>query len=492
MQKRNAGQIVPGAGRWLLALAVFGAALSDPARGAENKSSIYAPAAARPQAAANPISLRSGPHLFLDEFLIESSSNIHRRVNTPRRDPAIPNPIVTGKEDGCFQPYMTVLRDPASGRFRLWYGAHTEDFNSGRSHLGYLESADGIRWIRPHQVLADPAPIQFGVSILDEGPHYPNAAQRYKYGWWYDGGLRLAASPDGLRWTALSPQVVVAHNHDINSLFWDPLRKRYVATVSCYITGPTWSGQRRVTQQTTSADWRHWREPWFVLTPNDRLDQGETQFYAMDGFITRGEWLIGMVKVLRDDLKADSPPDPRDAYGIGYTTLAWSRDGEHWTRDREPFFERAAQKTAWDHSHAWIDEQVPMGEEVYLYYGGYRRGHKVNRFVERQIGLVKIKRDRYVAREAGASGGSFRTPLVTLEGDAMTLNIDARNGEARVQVLAPDGRPIPGYAEKDCAAIHGDVLAAPVRWARPWSALKGKPVRLEFFLKQARLYAFEL
>ena len=35
-----------------------------------------------------------------------------------------------------------------------------------------------------------------------------------------------------------------------------------------------------------------------------------------------------MVKVLRDDLKADSPPDPPDAYGIGYTTLAWSQDGD--------------------------------------------------------------------------------------------------------------------------------------------------------------------
>ena len=122
-----------------------------------------------------------------------------------------------------------------------------------------------------------------------------------------------------------------------------------------------------------------------------------------------------MVKVLRDDLKADQPPEPRDAYGIGYTTLAWTRDGEHWTRDREKFFDRHPQHGAWDHAHAWIDEQVPVGDEVYLYYGGYKSGHKVNRFEERQIGLVKMKRDRYVAREAGADGGSFRTPLVQFE-----------------------------------------------------------------------------
>jgi hypothetical protein len=484
---------IPGhfalAGPWLLSLIVC--VLTEPTalHGAENKSAIYLPS--EPSASA-PIRLRPGPHLFLDEALLASSSNVTRRVNVPSRDPLIPNPLVTGKEDGCFQPYMTVLRDPRTGRFRLWYGARTADFNPGRSRLGYLESADGIRWLRPHRVLPDPAPIQFGVSIVDEGPEFPNPAQRFKYAWWYDGGLRVAASPDGLSWKALSAGVVLAHNHDINSLYWDPLRKLYIATISCSLAGPAWSGQRRVTQQSTSTDLLHWREPWLVLTPNDRLDQGETQFYAMDGYLRRGGLLIGMVKVLRDDLKADSPPNPPDAYGLGYTTLAWSHDGEHWVRDREPFFDRAPQRDAWDHAHAWIDEQVPVGDAVYLYYGGYRHGHKVNRFEERQIGLVTMKRDRYVAREAGPSGGSFKTPVVILNAEAMTLNAEAQAGEVRVQVLGTDGRPMPGFAATDCGPLRGDVLAAPVRWARRLSALGNTPVRLEFFLKNARLYAFEL
>ena len=60
------------------------------------------------------------------------------------------------------------------------------------------------------------------------------------------------------------------------------------------------------------------------------------------------------------------------------------------------------------------------------------------------------------------------------------MNTDAPAGEVRVQVLAPDGRPIPGFAKTDCQMVHGDVLAAPVRRARPLSALAGKPVRLEF------------
>jgi hypothetical protein len=237
----------------------------------------------------------------------------------------------------------------------------------------------------------------------------------------------------------------------------DPLQ-RYVATISCFSTGPSWSGQRRVTQQSTSTNLLDWCEPWFVLTPDDRLDEGQTQFYAMDGYLRRGDLLIGMVKVLRDDLKADSPPDPPDAYGIGYTTLAWSHDGERWVRDRATFFDRAPQRSAWDHAHAWIDEQVPVGDEVWLYYGGYQRGHKVNRFEERQIGLLKMKRDRYVARESGPSGGSFRTPLVIVAADAMTLTVDARAEEVQVEAFV-GGHRCPASLEPT-ARRSGDVLEA--------------------------------
>ncbi len=34
--------------------------------------------------------------------------------------------VVTGYEDGCFQPYITVVRDPATRRFRMWYGVPAE------------------------------------------------------------------------------------------------------------------------------------------------------------------------------------------------------------------------------------------------------------------------------------------------------------------------------------------------------------------------------
>ena len=36
----------------------------------------------------------------------------------------------------------------------------------------FMESEDGIHWIRPHRVLDDPASINFGSSVIDEGPNF--------------------------------------------------------------------------------------------------------------------------------------------------------------------------------------------------------------------------------------------------------------------------------------------------------------------------------
>ena len=53
----------------------------------------------------------------------------------------LPEPIVNSAEDKTYQPYVTVLRDPDTRRFRMWYNAKSAE----RSHIGYMESDDGIR-----------------------------------------------------------------------------------------------------------------------------------------------------------------------------------------------------------------------------------------------------------------------------------------------------------------------------------------------------------
>jgi hypothetical protein len=166
----------------------------------------------------------------------------------------------------------------------------------------------------------------------------------------------------------------------------------------------------------------HWEKPWRIIVPDER-DQGHMEFYSLGGVHARGSLLIGFVRVLRDDLPCDAggPPD-----GLGYTTLTWSRDGRNWTRDHEMFIDRNLKSGTWDHAMAWGSSAIQIGDELFIYYGGYARGHKVEPAKERQIGLARMPVDRYVSRDAGTNGGTLLTPPFALNGRRLIVNADIR------------------------------------------------------------------
>ncbi len=446
------------------------------------------------QPKAKALELETGPHLFLDDYLIAEQSFLNRTVNQPQK---LPEPIITGGKNGddVFQPYMSVLRDPDTGRYRIWYGTPE---NVSQSHIGYLESEDGIHWIRPHRVLDDPGTIRFGVTVLDRGVEFPDSEQRYLYAYYLKDGLRLATSADGLEWKTLTDTSVLRHNHDINDLYWDPIRKHYVSVFSVWRENPEWGGDKqRLPHQSVSADLINWEKPWMIIAPKvgAPIEVGEMQFYSMSGIIQRGDLLIGLVKVLRDDLNAtpgksavDMGDMDRKAAGLGYTVLAWTRDGRTWQRDHEPFLPNDPIPGSWDHAMVWGDEQIIVGDETFLYYGGYARGHKVARFDERQIGLARMPRDRYVAREADLNWGHLITRSVILKGQAMTVNAKVV-GEMRLRLLNQKGEPLAGY---EWIEIKGDRIDYPISWKKSIQSLKGKAVRLEFQMRNAQLFGFDL
>jgi hypothetical protein len=61
-----------------------------------------------------------------------------------------------------------------------------------------------------------------------------------------------------------------------------------------------------------------------------------------------------------------------------------------------------------------------------------------------------------------------------------------------VQVVGADGQPIKGLSFNDCKPLTADHVAAPVQWETAVADWGEQPVRLEFSLKNARLYGFEL
>ena len=177
---------------------------------------------------------------------------------------------------------------------------------------------------------------------------------------------------------------------DITDPFWDPINRRNGAFVKMPSASDREFGAQsrtvrdglgiRLTALTTSGDFVHWTRPRRVFVP-DEQDQGVTEFYGAE-VLSRGDILIALVRVLRDDLAAD--PDG-SVEGVGYTAIATSRDGKSWQRHRDVFLDRCPVAGSFDHAFAWVYATLEWQDLVYLYYAAYDEGHKVGR---RSIGLA--------------------------------------------------------------------------------------------------------
>ena len=66
-------------------------------------------------------------------------------------------------------------------------------------------------------------------------------------------------------------------------------------------------------------------------------------------------------------------------------------------------------------------------------------------------------------------------------------------GALRIGLLDEQGRPIPGRGTEDCRAITGDHSQAMIQWAdsADVSTWAGRPIKLQFDLKDADVFAFQ-
>ena len=467
------------------------------------------------------IKLMPGSQLFIDDYLIEASMNLTRTTHQPQ---TLPNPILAKDETWHEMPlfYQQVLRDPDSGLFRMWYNVrnNTPDF---WTCFAYAESDDGIHWRRPRLGLVEvngskanniywkPNGIAFGLMLVDDGKQVADPNRRFKmayslYGGKTAGGIHVAFSPDGIRFTVYDQNPVLAdedwddsrgryHDYtdtgDIMDGCWDPFRKRYLMAVEVRSApedryqGKNFADKEffRLVAQSVSDDFIHWSVPARTMV-SDPNEAGLWEFYGMKPQV-RGNLYLGFVRILRDDVNAD-PDGP--GWGIGWTELSTSRDGENWTRYREPFLDRNPQPGTFDHAHAWVGDCVTVGDKEFIYYCGYAEGHKVG---TRQNGLGFLRKDGFVSRDAGTLLGHLRTPVIIFDGAGLTVNAEVE-GELRVRILDPDGKSLAGFGWDDCQPIRGDSVRHPVQWSGNLADLKDTPIRLEFALRKAKLYAFDL
>jgi hypothetical protein len=485
--------------RDFLALAAAGATSTARLRGPQLS---IAAVAADPVA---PLSIGPGPQLVLDEDLFERFDRVERTTEVPQR---LPGPVLDSRTFGVTQPYLTVLRDPECKKFRAWYNHGPE--------IWHAESDDGTLWRSPQVVWA--LPRGYGCSLVDDGPATNDPSRRFKLANWQatrskedtpedDAGMWVGFSPDGLRWTGSTHNPVLKTwpegpgrftRHGVGDtvdVFVDPIRKRYGAMPKVHaLESDGWPAApkagrafRRLVGVTHSADFERWTTPDRALVP-DEQDDGLLEFYGVGGVHARGRLLIGFARILRDDLPCN-PNGPVD--GIGYSALVTSLDGIRWRRFRQPFLDRNPAPASWDHAMCWMSAVVPVGDTLHLYYGGYARGHKVAPQTERQIGMATIPVDRYAGVQA-RDQGSVTTRPFRFAGTDLSVNYRSEQGELTVRLLDERGEAIAGFDHADCRPVRGDQISTPVRWTEPLGEQIGKIVQIEFRLRRATLYAFDV
>ena len=451
-----------------------------------------------------PLRIGAGPHLLVDDWFVAESEKLARTTTQPKRRDA---PLIEGRPDqGDRIAPGAVMHDPESGLFRMW---NWKAGDSVRSELVHRASDSPSRWPEAGETVF--SFDGFGSKLIDAAPYCGDELRRFRLGYFnYEApmGTYVAFSPDGIDWQPYEANPVLpfypigspqwaAGVGDITDPFWDPINRRNGAFVKMPSASDREFGAQsrtvrdglgiRLTALTTSGDFVHWTRPRRVFVP-DEQDQGVTEFYGAE-VLSRGDILIALVRVLRDDLAAD--PDG-SVEGVGYTAIATSRDGKSWQRHRDVFLDRCPVAGSFDHAFAWVYATLEWQDLVYLYYAAYDEGHKVGR---RSIGLATLPRDRFVALESSSSTeGRLVTPLLIhtcrqIEG--LWLNADARGGELRRRrYVGADVSSREGLSFDDCKVISSDSLSHRIEFAGKMNRLRGQPFRLELALRNAAIYSF--
>ena len=470
--------------------------------------------------------------ILADEQLIEQSDNAVRRLCPIEKRP---EPVIVPSEpwegfgsDGRVTSlqdpfYGVVLRDPEDDVFRCWYNAYDRTVNRQNlppfadqgSSCCLAISTDGLEWEKfplrrvMHNGSLENNIIRFAqqatpdTSVLAEQawnviPYSaPDSEDRYAATLYtqyddpiYPKGITMCFSPNGVDWRAQFPPVLPLDG-DCHSLSADPAGKGYVLTSRshqhgrlCKRWGRPW---KRHIALSRSRDLIHWTAMETVLEA-DEQDSEDTQLYLMY-IIPYGHAYLGQLLVMRtDDMTLEEQ-------------LVLSRDLHQWQRvgDRRPILVRGPEGS-WDSKHVALTNNIPHpeGDKIRFWYAGKNTPHYQAGYGA--LGTGMLRRDGFVCWEASGKEGVITSlPFKPTGASWFLLNVDASEGEVLTEVTDLDGNPIEGCTRADCVPITGDHTRAvvnfkadPTRFFDRGNFMRfGRTVRLRFYLRDAKLYAFK-
>ena len=475
--------------------------------------------------------------LFIDHRFIESSEDVRLVVNPPVKRPGA---ILRGDKpwDAFRLIFFSIAED--DGVYKMWYQAFDKDqWGGGTPRMCYATSRDGLNWEKPNLGLVEYEGSKDNNILLENkklGFVFidPNAKpeQRYKmvYGYQATGHTRVGTSADGVQWDLSGQRVTnLPPGWDTQKqAWWDQRLNKYVVYLRVMLAGqnalpypfasPIESNPpvvapklhrpgRALGRLETDDITKPWPDDEIqtVLTADEIDPPGSDIYhhnvyqypYAADAYFmfpfTYQHFRSGETGVGND--------------GVNDAQFCASRDGIRWMRyGRQPYISRGLPGEPDCGIVSATPFHIRKGNYLYQYYSGWPWTHGGFRTLSQQqrqdkanwdrqhYGVVVQRLDGFVSADAPYTGGRLVTPPLVFRGNRLELNIDvAAMGAARVEIQDKDGNPIPEFTLDDCDRILMNDVSYTVRWQDDpdVSQLAGRPVRLKFDMRSAKLYAFQ-
>ncbi|MBN2293374.1 MAG: hypothetical protein JXM70_13175 [Pirellulales bacterium] len=443
-----------------------------------------------------------GRQLFVDDFLIERTT-LKRTFHAAQQHPANPvlQPDRAWEKTGTYPTAMVfsdgVWFDPSDGLYKMWY------MGGYLATTSHATSRDGIHWEKPSLDVEPGTNVVLrrmrDSSIVWLDHREPDPQKRFKmfttviierrkkYGYDY------RTSPDGIHWS--KPVTRSPGRWDRSTAFFNPFRNIWVFGLR---TSYEERGRARAYCESphpyTRLDWDNYRKtPWVAAdrldpqNPDPKLAKVPRQLYNLDG-VAYESLLLGLFSIWQGD--------PGESGSLGGAKrneilLGFSRDGFHWHRPhRRPFIGVDTSPSAWNRGNVQSAGGgcLIVGDKLYFYFSG-RLGGVGNRNC---TGLATLRRDGFASMDVDDKQGELTTRPLKFSGKHLFVNLDAPEGQLRVEVLDKNKKVIQPFSRENCVALSADKTLAPVKWkdAADLSQLAGKPVRFHFILKQGSLYSF--
>ena len=464
------------------------------------------------------IGLGNRKHLFIDSVMLDMAENVVLTVNKPEKT-EVSDFRVTGSWEpstrlGPMIPDICSIWDEG-GKLRMLYGNNGQ-FCGKYTAVSLAESDDGIHWVKPdlgiicwegstHNNIVMRNALQ-GTAIKDENPACP-PDERYKMAaWTMNRGLHIFTSPDSIHWRRNETLMFPFDPDGSVEIFWDNQIQKYVG-----YSRALWGGDYRryvVRSETAEID-----KPWpFTPSPEPRWHE-----YENFGMVRPCEGELQLMETWGEAyrFKGHKYPWAPDAY-LAFpwrhdrdrnarpgSYLQTSRDGVNWTRYEPPYYFGGGWELGGKIVREGMVEQgmVLRGDEIWHFgtarfteHGGLTHGGTEHDggYFDKFLKLTQ-RLDGFVSADAkDGARGVMRTKPLIFEGKELFVNAKAK-GFLRAGLLDAEGNQLEGYCLRDCAAFTGDKTRVPVRWRGNGNVarLQGKPIRILFELKEAKLFSFQ-